>query len=155
MARRGHLRASDSDREQIAERLRHATAEGRLSTDELEHRLTAALSARTYAELDVLIADLPGKSLARRARHRSELSTVLRPALALAVAIPVALAVVATVAVVVAGVVALWWVWMIIAWWYFARHHRHRGGPYRGARRYGPPHRYHAAHQRSRGGFWL
>ncbi len=145
MARRGHLRASDSDREQIADRLRHATGEGRLSTAELEHRLMAALSARTYAELDALIADLPGKSLSRRERRRSDLSVVLRPALALAIAIPVALAVVAAVAVVVAGVVALWWVWMIVAWFYLTRHrnryrsHRHyRGGP----RYYGTAHRY-------------
>jgi hypothetical protein len=53
------LRASDSDREQVAERLRHATAEGRLSTDELEERVGALYGARTYGELDALVADLP------------------------------------------------------------------------------------------------
>ena len=53
------LRASDSDREQIAERLRIATAEGRLATDELEERLDALYRARTYGELDTLVADLP------------------------------------------------------------------------------------------------
>ena len=53
------LRASDADREQVAERLRHATAEGRLSTDELEGRLQTLFAARTYGELELLIADLP------------------------------------------------------------------------------------------------
>jgi hypothetical protein len=59
MARRSTLRASDSDREEIVERLHGATTEGRLGADELDERLGAALSARTYGELDVLVADLP------------------------------------------------------------------------------------------------
>ena len=59
MSGRATLRASDADREQVAELLRHATGEGRLLVDELEHRLGAALSAKTYAELDAVIADLP------------------------------------------------------------------------------------------------
>lgn len=59
MTRRATLRASDADREQVAEFLRHAAGEGRLLVDELEDRLGAALSAKTYAGLDVVIADLP------------------------------------------------------------------------------------------------
>ncbi len=55
------LRASDSDREQVAERLHHAMAEGRLSEDELEQRLGVLYAARTYGELDALLADLPVK----------------------------------------------------------------------------------------------
>ena len=53
------LRASDSDREQVAERLRHATAEGRLNAHELEERLQTLFAARTYGELNALLADLP------------------------------------------------------------------------------------------------
>jgi Domain of unknown function (DUF1707) len=53
------LRASDSDRDHVAERLRHAMAEGRLSGDELEQRLEALYAARTYGELAALLADLP------------------------------------------------------------------------------------------------
>jgi len=53
------LRASDSDREQVADRLHHAMAEGRLSENELEQRLEALYAARTYGELDALHADLP------------------------------------------------------------------------------------------------
>jgi Domain of unknown function (DUF1707) len=56
------LRASDADREQAAERLSHATAEGRLTADELEERLEALYAARTYGELDPLVADLPATS---------------------------------------------------------------------------------------------
>ena len=53
------LRASDADREQAAERLRHATAEGRLGGEELEERLEAVYRARTYEALQVLLADIP------------------------------------------------------------------------------------------------
>jgi hypothetical protein len=61
------LRASDSDREQVAERLRHATAEGRLNAHELEERLQTLFAARTYGELNALLADLPaGRSLSRQ-----------------------------------------------------------------------------------------
>jgi hypothetical protein len=59
MDRRPALRASDSDRERIVDRLRHAAAEGRLLADELEERIGAAFSARTYGELDRLVRDLP------------------------------------------------------------------------------------------------
>jgi hypothetical protein len=53
------LRAADADRERTAERLRAAAAEGRLSPDELEERLEVALAARTYAQLEAAVADLP------------------------------------------------------------------------------------------------
>ena len=53
------LRASDADRDRVAERLRSAAGEGRLSSDELEERLEAAFAARTDAELAPLTADLP------------------------------------------------------------------------------------------------
>jgi Domain of unknown function (DUF1707) len=65
MARRSASRASDADREETAERLRNAALEGRLHGEEFEDRLGAALAARTYGELDPLIADLPGWRLAR------------------------------------------------------------------------------------------
>ncbi|MEW1680814.1 DUF1707 domain-containing protein [Streptomyces sp. NPDC093594] len=56
---RGELRASHDDREAVVEQLRDAAAEGRIDLDELDTRLERALTARTYAELDVLTADLP------------------------------------------------------------------------------------------------
>ncbi|AOP45665.1 DUF1707 SHOCT-like domain-containing protein [Streptomyces lydicus] len=53
------LRASDADRERVAEILRDALAEGRLVMEEFEERLDAAYRARTYGELEPLTADLP------------------------------------------------------------------------------------------------
>jgi hypothetical protein len=53
------LRASHADRERTADVLRRAAGDGRLTIDELETRLEAALSARTLSELAVLTADLP------------------------------------------------------------------------------------------------
>ncbi|QIJ62952.1 DUF1707 domain-containing protein [Streptomyces sp. JB150] len=53
------LRASDADRERVAEVLRDALAEGRLDMAEFEERLDAAYRARTYGELAPLTRDLP------------------------------------------------------------------------------------------------
>lgn len=55
-----HMRVSDADRDQVAEVLRDATGQGRLSFDELEERLSLAYSAKTYADLDKVTHDLPG-----------------------------------------------------------------------------------------------
>ena len=56
----GDLRAGDADRERVAERLRAALDEGRLNLYEYDDRLREAYAAKTYAELDALLADLPG-----------------------------------------------------------------------------------------------
>jgi hypothetical protein len=63
---RGALRVSHEDRDQVAEALRVAAGDGRLSSDELDERLERALTARTYDDLAVLVADLPpaGNALA-------------------------------------------------------------------------------------------
>ena len=53
------LRASDADRERVAEVLRDALAEGRLDMEEFEERLEATYKARTYGELAPLTRDLP------------------------------------------------------------------------------------------------
>ncbi|GLZ16158.1 hypothetical protein Acsp04_63930 [Actinomadura sp. NBRC 104425] len=53
------LRASDADRDRVAAVLREAAGDGRISMDELEERLEAVYSAKTYAELEPLTRDLP------------------------------------------------------------------------------------------------
>jgi hypothetical protein len=53
------LRASHADRDRIAEQLRVAAGDGRLTMEELDERLEKALSARTGSELAVLVTDLP------------------------------------------------------------------------------------------------
>jgi len=53
------LRASHADRDRVVEELRVAAGDGRLTAAELDDRLEAALTARTYRELAELTADLP------------------------------------------------------------------------------------------------
>ncbi|MFE8942868.1 DUF1707 SHOCT-like domain-containing protein [Streptomyces sp. NPDC003233] len=53
------LRASDADRDRIAEILREALAEGRLTADEHAERIEGVLAAKTVGELEVFIRDLP------------------------------------------------------------------------------------------------
>lgn len=54
------LRASDADRERVADILRDALAEGRLDMEEFGERLDATYAARTYGELAPITRDLPG-----------------------------------------------------------------------------------------------
>src|SRR3954451_22816818 len=70
------LRAADADRHQIAEQLKASLDEGRLSLGEYDDRARQAYAARTYAELLILVADLPnpGMSAAEvNAKHSAEL----------------------------------------------------------------------------------
>jgi hypothetical protein len=55
-----NLRASDADRERVANVLREAAGDGRLTMDELDERLDAVYAAKTYAELEPITHDLPG-----------------------------------------------------------------------------------------------
>lgn len=52
------MRASDADRDRVMEVLRVAARDGRLTPDELDGRLAAALSSRTFGDLARLTADL-------------------------------------------------------------------------------------------------
>jgi len=56
---RGHIRASDADREQVIDALKDAFVQGRLTRDELGARAGRALVSRTYAELTAITADIP------------------------------------------------------------------------------------------------
>jgi len=53
------IRVSDQDREQATVRLRDSFAQGRLTREELDERITAALNARTVGDLRRVTADLP------------------------------------------------------------------------------------------------
>lgn len=55
-------RAADADREAVADRLRIAAGDGRIDLAELEDRLGQAYAAKTYGQLEVLVADLPAHS---------------------------------------------------------------------------------------------
>ena len=54
-----NMRSRGRDRDRVAGMLGTAYSEGRLAKDEYDVRLEAALSARTYADLDRLMNDLP------------------------------------------------------------------------------------------------
>lgn len=53
------LRTSDADRDRAAARLQDHFVEGRLTREELDERITAALNARTHGDLRRVLADLP------------------------------------------------------------------------------------------------
>jgi hypothetical protein len=137
MARGSSLRASDSDRELIAERLRQATAEGRLLAAELEDRLERLFSSRTYGELDALVSDLP----ADRARRSPAAPPWLRAGIVLAAALAV-LAVTAVVLLILAGLAGAWIAWVVLGWMFFGG----RGRCGRRSRPIGPE----ARHRRKR-----
>jgi hypothetical protein len=65
------LRATDADRERVAEQLRLAAGEGQLDVDELDERLAAAYAARTTADLVPLTADLQESGAVAAPRGRS------------------------------------------------------------------------------------
>ncbi|MFF5702217.1 DUF1707 domain-containing protein [Streptomyces sp. NPDC012794] len=60
------LRASDADRDRIAQTLSDALAEGRLSPEEHAERLDTLYAVKTVGELDVLVRDLPAAGAAHR-----------------------------------------------------------------------------------------
>jgi len=130
MSRRATLKASDADREQIAERLRKATAEGRLLAEELEERLEATFTARTYGELDAVVSDLPGVTVRRRERPRSFALTPVH-VVALFLLAPVIIALMLAVAVIMATLFSAWGLLLIVGWFVFGHGRRPYWGCYR------------------------
>jgi hypothetical protein len=57
------MRASDSDRDRVAEALREHVAQGRLTADEFNERLDLVYQSRTYGDLAKLTSDLPDTDL--------------------------------------------------------------------------------------------
>jgi hypothetical protein len=108
------LRASDADRERVAEQLREHAGAGRLSMDELSERLDTVFAARTLGELEPPLADLPAAE-----RRRRNPSYALAPVFAL-VAVLVTLWA-------VTGAGAFWPIWVLLGvWWFGPLRHRRR-----------------------------
>jgi len=55
-------RASDAERQAIADRLNAAVGEGRLTLEEFSDRVGSAYQARTHGDLELLVTDLPQPS---------------------------------------------------------------------------------------------
>ena len=90
------LRVGDAERGQVVDQLADHHAAGRLTLPEFEERMTSAWSARTGAELEVLIRDLPAPARPAppaAARRRLRLDEKTRTSLA--------------------GVALLWLVWLV------------------------------------------
>ena len=67
------IRVSDAERDHVTARLRDHFAQGRLTPDELDERVSAALSAKTVGDLRGLMADLPEPApVAPRAAYRPQ-----------------------------------------------------------------------------------
>jgi hypothetical protein len=80
----GNLRASDADRDQVADVLNQAYAEGRITAEEHLERLEATNRAKTFGELVPLTADLvPGAAVSTPAAapypQRSAVSAQAEP----------------------------------------------------------------------------
>ena len=58
------LRTSRADRERVIDLLKVAFVQGRLARDEFDARVGQALASRTYAELAMVIADIPAELIA-------------------------------------------------------------------------------------------
>jgi len=115
MARRGSFRASDEDRERIIERLHRAATEGRIAAEELEHRVSSALKARTYDELDSTVADLPTpRSRRYQPEHRSAGRRVVSTVTANPVLLLFAIPVLAVSAAMLLAVTMVWLVLMVV-----------------------------------------
>jgi len=57
----GGIRASDAERDATVERLSRAAGDGRLTLEEFSQRMGQATEAKTRAELDRLVTDLPAE----------------------------------------------------------------------------------------------
>jgi hypothetical protein len=66
VARDPDLRASDAERERVADLLRAEAGDGRLDVEELAERLDRAYASRTRGELAALVADLPSRGASPR-----------------------------------------------------------------------------------------
>lgn len=78
---RNVLRASDADRNQVVQLLSEALGRGQIDITEYDERAGQAVRARTYADLDQLVTDLPLDSTGAAPAH-------LRPAYAAPVPAP-------------------------------------------------------------------
>jgi Domain of unknown function (DUF1707)/2TM domain len=111
-ARRGHLRVSDTEREQATRSLREHTTAGRLTMDELDGRLETALAARTRGELAALFEDLPAQP--RREPNGHARAKALGVRIHAAAYLSVSLAMIAIWAATDTGY--FWPVWPILGW---------------------------------------
>ena len=141
------IRASDADRDRVTALLREHHAAGRLTAEEFDERMNAALDAKTLGEIDDLLADLPlidlyrlpHESLRRPASLPHQSLVPRDPGQQIAERFPVAMgawavvtgtliAIWAVAAVVGVGTWFPWWLLVAVPWiWVMIRRARRRG----------------------------
>jgi hypothetical protein len=128
------LRVSQAERDEMVRVLAAHFADGRLTVEEYEERVEAALVARTGRDLEPLLADLPATDPApapaqtRRRREPGSVRPPLIPARLVAVAAVIVLAI-------AAGPWALWLLWPALVFTGgggFGRHHGRVHDDFRG-----------------------
>jgi hypothetical protein len=170
VSKRGSLRASDQDRDEVVDRLHKAATEGRIGADELEQRVSAALKARTYDELEATVADLPRPGHRSPSHSRSRARSTGSYALSLARDYPILVLLAVPVLAVTAAMLlaaTLFWVSLMIVFlvvggrrgmhrgpWVYANRYRTNYAR-RYSSRYQPRSRPHRGpSRRGPGGFW-
>jgi Domain of unknown function (DUF1707) len=117
----GQLRVGDAEREGALSALGKHYAEGRLTADELDERISAALRARTRSDLADLVRDLPGEQPAwYPPRPRHENWRVFGRALGVAAAAAVVIGVLISLLFVVLLATMMAFgglLWIVLLWW--------------------------------------
>ncbi len=105
-----HQRVSDAERDAVVEQLRLNMADGRLEIDEYGERVATALAARTGADLQAVLADLPQVVPPEEAvrKRRASVRAILAPYLAVNLFLVVIWA--------VGGFGYFWPIWPILGW---------------------------------------
>ncbi len=118
-----NIRASDADRERVAERLRTGHAEGRLDLAEFQQRLESCYEAKTQGQLSELVTDLPRPD---EPQERGQVSRIRFWRWRL---VPVAPLLIALIVVAAASEDHFFWVWIPLGFflWRIAFWRRRRG----------------------------
>ncbi len=105
-----HQRVSDAERDAVVEQLRLNMADGRLDIEEYGERVTATLAARTGADLQTVLADLPQVVPPEEAvrKRRASVRAILTPYLAVNLFLVVIWA--------ISGFGYFWPIWPILGW---------------------------------------
>ena len=91
----GNMRASDADREAMAEILRRHYAAGRLDAQEFEERIDRCYAAKRLSDLDELLTDLPREQAPKPAPEPGRPWRGYRPRWGIAAVVPIVIALIA------------------------------------------------------------